>query len=79
MKVPSPAAVILARKGNDANVPVLDRMVALATLGAMAEAGEVFIEVPDDLILAVRLSSPKEDKPKEEYVWRNGAWVKKRY
>jgi len=76
MKVPTPQAVVLARRGNDANVPVIDRMMALATLGVMAEADQVFVEVPDDLILAARLSSPPKEK--EEFVWRNGARVRKR-
>jgi hypothetical protein len=73
MKVPTPAAAILARAGNDPTLDPARRMTALAQLGILYEAGEAFVEVPDKL-RDVFLT----EKPKEEFIWRNGARVKKR-
>lgn len=72
MKVPTPVAIILAQRANDTSRSAIDRAIDYVTLGSMAEAGTVFVEVPDDLYDV----KPSQKLPEPKYIWHNGARVK---
>ena len=58
----NPKIVELAQRGSDESLSPVERLTALAMLGAMAQVG------------ALTCDAPKENKP--EFVWRNGARVR---
>jgi hypothetical protein len=63
-RVWNPKMVELAKRSKDESLSVVDRMMALHTLGFMAQMG-----VPMIVDNSLEVEKPK-------YIWRNGAKVK---
>jgi hypothetical protein len=63
MRMWNPVVVKLAKRSRDESLSPVEKLTALAMLGAMAQMG-----------VLLTIDTPKENKP--EFVWRNGAKVR---